>query len=869
MNGIKRIAIKKIINFIILLFFSLKSYSINLDDNRIDPFEGIEDFDGVVYVKIGDSVCTGALIDHRTIITAAHCLNAGTKAEIFTGNQIQEDDQPIQTTSFIKLPETKRYETYTGASYDLALISLKDPLLTLQPLKLNTNLPSLNQEVYISGFGLHGSGSVPDQSFDKKKRWGTNNLSIIADENVINGPSISTTPAKVILGFYFDEDKGSYESIISLGDSGSPLMIKSDDGFRVVGIASWVKKDSATQNRGYGASAGFSSINQNIEWLIDNNPLRQVQSKNNGDWSKVENWNDSDFPSNQYPSDEEYNSVSAKYYSVDILNQIDLKETVEIDSLKIMTIGNLILNENSSLSVLLDTQIKAGSIENKGRFKSSNILIKEGNFINHNDVETDNSISMIKGSLINNGTMEAQSVQINDGAVSGTGIFNSKSFFNAGNINPGNSINQLGVLTFNSHLKNDGTITIDISDSKGLDLLKINKFTIGGKLEINPVSNVYKGNSSFTFINFEEKEGLEFSSVDIISTNFGRLIEDIIYGDKSINLNLSNPSYELYATNSRSGAIGKYIDGFSKDTSLNLQNILDQINYLPEDKTVSDSIEDIVVTNSYNPFIQRLDMYQSNVKQGVYIDKSQFELNKNGLYFESTTNKFDINYFGVNLTYLNIDSDLQYAKSSTNSKSKAYDVSYRIPLSFLDIYISSYKEDKDTRSLRVMEINSSKYQGLHKRSIELAKQSIQIGKTFKTNYGKLGAGLSFSSLRIETNPFEETLNKMINQYSLEKIDMKITRPYISFSNSYKYGKNELLFGFNIRKSIYEENSYSTRINIDNAKSILTLDENLEINEDIISTIYFSNLYKDSIFGKISFSHKSYSEEVQLRLGYLF
>ena len=262
-------------------------------------------------------------------------------------------------------------------------------------------------------------------------------------------------------------------------------------------------------------------------------------------------------------------------------------------------------------------------------------------------------------------------------------------------------------------------------------------------------------------------------------------------------------------------------------------------------------------------------MYQSNTKQGVFIDKSQFELNKRNLYFDSTTNKFDINYFGINLTYLNIDSDLQHAKSTTNSESKAYDVSYKIPLSFLDIYISSYKEDKDTKSSRVLEINSSKYQGVHKRSIELAQQSIQIGKTFKTDYGSLGVGLSFSALKIETNPFEETLNKITNQYSLEKMDMKITKPYINFSNSYKYGNNKLLFGFNIRKSIYEENNYSTRVRIDNAQSILTLDENLKINEDIISTLYFSNVYKDSIYGNISFSHKRYSEAVQLRLGYLF
>ena len=89
-------------------------------------------------------------------------------------------------------------------------------------------------------------------------------------------------------------------------------MIKSGDDFTIIGIASWVKKDSSTQNRGYGSSAGFASINQNIEWLLENNPLRQVQSNDNGYWSEVKNWNDLGIPSNQYPSDAEYNAVSAK-----------------------------------------------------------------------------------------------------------------------------------------------------------------------------------------------------------------------------------------------------------------------------------------------------------------------------------------------------------------------------------------------------------------------------------------------------------------------------------------------------------------------------------------------------------------------------
>ena len=339
MNKIFFVALK------IILFLTASSsiFAINLDDNRSNSFEGIEDYEGIVYVKIGNSVCSGALINHRTIITAAHCLIEGEEVEIFVGETINDDAVGIKTTSFIKLPEDRRYLTFNGASYDVALISLKDPLLDISPIKLNSQLPAINDQVYVSGFGLHGTGSNPDQDFDKKKRWGTNTISIIADESSLNGTSISSSPDKKILGINFDKEKGQQESMISLGDSGSPLLIKADNEFSVVGIASWIKKNALTLNRGYGASAGFSSIQQNQKWIEDNNPLRSVTSLLDGNWSIDSNWNDPLFPSNKYPSIENYNTSSAKYYSVNVTHAIDLNESIQIDSLKI--------NENGHLSL--------------------------------------------------------------------------------------------------------------------------------------------------------------------------------------------------------------------------------------------------------------------------------------------------------------------------------------------------------------------------------------------------------------------------------------------------------------------------------------------------------------------------------------
>ena len=154
------------------------------------------------------------------------------------------------------------------------------------------------------------------------------------------------------------------------------------------------------------------------------------------------------------------------------------------------------------------------------------------------------------------------------------------------------------------------------------DLIVADKFTIGGNLLLNPISNSYSGNTAYSFIKFSEKDGSEFSNIEVSNTNLGRLNQVIAYDEKSINLKLLNPSYALLGKSKKSLVIGGYLDTFSANATDKLQTILDEINYVASDEIASDKIGDLVLSNAYEPFIERLEMYTPNQKQGIFINES-------------------------------------------------------------------------------------------------------------------------------------------------------------------------------------------------------------------------------------------------------
>ena len=853
----------------LIIFHTSYIFSINIDDDRVDEFEGIEDYDAVVYVKVGNSVCTGALINYRTVLTAAHCLIEGQKVEIFYGSEINQDSLKIETSSFIKLPEDRRYSGFTGASFDLALISLSEPFTNIEPLQINDELPSLNSEVFISGYGLHGTGSNPDQDFDKKKRWGKNILSVLGRENSIAGQSLLNSKDKIILGFYFDQNVSSYESTISLGDSGSPLLLDEGNKKTIIGIASWISKNPKTLARGYGSNTGYASIAENIDWLNKNNPLRNTSSISNGVWENFMNWSEDQYPNNFVPKLENYNLLNSRYYSVQVGHDINVSNVLKIDSLNVIESGFLTLKQDSSLEILLDIEINQGEIENNGSLKGSNLFINNGVLTTNNSLIISDSIKLVDGKFQNNGLVDAKKIEVVEGLVFGDGIFSATSFTNHGHISPGTTANAIGSLEFKGELSNHGIISMDLKSSKENDVLFIDTFNLNGTLKLNPISRRYQGNSIHSLIFFNKLSGDSFNNIEVSNTNLGRLITNISVDNKSIKLKLLNPSFEALGFTERAKDIGKYLDKFSNTASQNFQKVLDEIIYTEIDAEASSLIDDLIIRSNFEYYIKSLEDMRPNKLKGIYITKGDLDIKFDSDYFKSNIKKIDFNYFNFNLAYVDKHSNFLNTTVNESSDSKGLELTYKLPFAYFESYISYYEESSDIEKLRNLDFNSKDIRASSEIEFEQNQISFIIEKIIEFDNFRIKPGLDYRKITFQTYPFNEHFDEVKTKYNYQDLDISSVAAFLEISARFNIKNLSNEIGFGITKYNYETDNLEFNAVIDNSSQKLLLEERLILKEDLRTTFSFQTSYKDRIFGKLKFSKKAEDKYSELKIGYYF
>ncbi|XP_055607053.1 trypsin-1-like [Uranotaenia lowii] len=220
-----------IISLVLLVESSFAAPS-NLIINGTDA--SIEDFPFMISLRSygGSHSCGGSILSKKWILTAAHCVNAGTTPltqtiQIGRTNISQTEDYSVYT-----IEQVIRHPNYTaGGSYrnDIAVVKLFDELQfsdTIQPVKLPEPCFEVSENdngVTLIGWGITDSGMVAE-TLQKVQYY------VVPNEECNELLWTTTIYPSQICAAYPGGGKGQCS-----GDSGGPLL---HDGIQV-GIVSW------------------------------------------------------------------------------------------------------------------------------------------------------------------------------------------------------------------------------------------------------------------------------------------------------------------------------------------------------------------------------------------------------------------------------------------------------------------------------------------------------------------------------------------------------------------------------------------------------------------------------------------------------